>query len=146
MTPRERAFDLAWDAVGRAERTVDELVRHLVMRGIELEDAQAVVTRLVELGYVADERVAGEAVDAVRAGKPVGREKVRAKLLSRGIDESLVEQAVGGLDHSSEVERALALATKLGTAAGPAKTARYLAARGFDEEAVRDVLERLYPD
>jgi len=146
VTSRERAFDLAWDAVGRAERTADELVRHLVMRGIEPEDAQAVVTRLVELGYIADERVAGEAVQAAREGKPVGREKVRAKLLQRGIDEGVVEHAVGGLDHSSEVERALALATKLGTAAGPAKTARYLAARGFDEEAVRDVLERLYPD
>ena len=146
MTPRERAFDLAWDAVGRAERTTDELSRYLVSHGVEDEDAAVVLARLTELGYVSDGRIASETVRAAQAGRPVGKEKVKAKLLRRGIDENVVDQAVVSLDHAGEVERAMVLAAKLGTAAGPAKTARYLAARGFDEEAVRDVVERLFPD
>ncbi|MBX3111249.1 MAG: regulatory protein RecX [Fimbriimonadaceae bacterium] len=146
MTSRDRAFEIAWAAVGRSERTASELARHLTARGIEAADIDAVVARLIELGYVADGRVADDAVQSAKSGKPVGRDKVRAKLLSRGVDEAVVDEALGTMDHAGEVERATTLAAKLGTAAGPAKVARYLAARGFDEETVRDVVERLFPD
>ncbi|MBS1709069.1 MAG: regulatory protein RecX [Armatimonadetes bacterium] len=146
MTSRDHAFDLAWDAVGRSEKSADELRRWLGARGVEPADIDAVLGRLVELGYVSDARVAEEAVQAAQGEKPVGKERVRAKLLRRGLDESLVESAVGEMEHASEVEKALTVAARLGSGTGMAKTARYLAARGFDEETVRDTLERLFPD
>ncbi len=146
MRPPDEAFDLAFAIVAQSERTAAELKSKLATKGVGEEDADRVVARMLELGYVSDVRVALNEVERALGRGRESKEKVRARLLRRGLDEALVDRSVAEMAQEGEVARALALAARLGSDASPAKTARYLVARGFDEETVRDVLARVFPD
>ena len=97
--------------------------------------AAAEFAALERAGLVDDRRVA-----RIRAGslaeRGYGNEAIRHRLLAEGLGEALVEEALGGLE--PETERARPLIERRGP--GP-RTARYLAGRGFGEEAVEAALE-----
>ena len=87
------------------------------------------VDALTRAGLVDDERFArGRA--AALAARGWGDAAIRADLEARGVAGELVEDAVSALD--PEPERAARVAERRG---GGARTARYLAARGFDPDS-----------
>jgi SOS response regulatory protein OraA/RecX len=108
--PRETdAFEVAVRALRTADRSAAELAQRLEQRGVgEAERADA-LERLEQLGYVDDARVA----------------RTRAEqLAARGSGDALIRD---------DLERRERLVDERGT--GP-RTARYLAARGFGEDAL----------
>jgi SOS response regulatory protein OraA/RecX len=104
----------------------DELERRRVAPAARRET----ISRLLAAGAVDDERLATNRAELL-AARGGGDALIRVDLESRGLDPRVVDQALEGLDR--EDERARRIATARG--AGPA-TARYLARKGFGEDAV----------
>jgi len=85
-------------------------------------------------GVVDDARVAHVHARAL-SDRGYGNDAIRHRLLAEGLDEGLVGEAVAGLPN--EGDRAAPLIERRGQ--GP-RTARYLAGRGFGEEALEAAL------
>jgi regulatory protein len=108
------ALKLAYRYLNRRERTVSELHKHLVDRGIEAEAAGVAVHTLIEQGYVDDVRFARVFTQDKRALEHWGSERIKRALLAHGIDRDLIETTLaeeggGGEEAESELDRALAL-------------------------------------
>jgi regulatory protein len=135
------------EALGRAARALRR--RDLSRQGLEVrlarggvrepERRQAIET-LVRAGIVDDARYACSRAESL-AGRGFGDEAVRWRLGEEGVPELLAAEAVAALE--PEHERAARIVARRGP--GPA-TARYLAARGFGEDAARAAVEALGAD
>jgi regulatory protein len=123
-------FEVAVRALRTADRSAAELARRLERRGVGEEERAAALERLERLGYVDDARVARSRA-AQLAERGSGDALIRDDLERRGLDPDLVADALAAL--APERERAARIVAERGV--GP-RTARYLAARGFDEDAL----------
>jgi regulatory protein len=133
--PRD-AVELALRALRSRDRSAAELDARLSARGVGTEDRNAALETLARSGYVDDERLA-HARAASLADRGSGDALIRADLEGRGIARELVEGAVGALE--PEQERAERVVAERGAGG---KTLRYLAARGFGEDALEAVVAR----
>ena len=128
----------ALHVAGRALRHRDLSRRRLAERLERADVPPAAVTEslaaLERAGAVDDARVARVRAHAL-ADRDYGDEAIRHRLLTEGLDEGLVGEALAELP--GEPERAAPLIARRG--AGP-RTARYLAGRGFGEEALEAAL------
>jgi len=105
--------------------------------------ADGVIEHLKTKRIVDDKRLIEQFLDHAQRGKPVGLEKIKAKLLARGAPEDLID----ALNPTNEQELAEAALRKKPAAMKNAGTAgRFLIGRGFSEEVVESVLERMFGD
>jgi regulatory protein len=124
------AVETALQALRHRDRTVAELDARLEERGVGEEARREALETLERLGYVDDGRFAvARAEQLARRGS--GDALIRYDLEGRGVDGETVEAALDALE--PERERALRIVDERGRSA---KTARYLASRGFAGEAV----------
>ena len=107
-----------------------ELDDRLGRAGFSEEERGATVGRLADVGLVDDERLAVSRAEAL-AARGQGDAAIRWDLERRGVGPDEVEAALAQLE--PEHERALRIVAERGP--GPA-TARLLARRGFEEDAV----------
>ena len=133
-----RASDTAQEAALRALRHRDLSVRELEERlrahGYPEPERDEAIDALVRTGLLDDTRFA-ESRARVLAGRGSGDALIRNDLARAGVDADVVESALVTL--APESERAQAVVDRRGP--GP-KTAHYLAAQGFSEEAVYAVV------
>jgi regulatory protein len=111
-------------------RSLDERLARAGVRASEREQALATLQRV---GWVDDERVARGRAELL-AERLWGDEAIAADLARRGIDAEAADAAIAALP--PERERAEAAAAARGRGA---RTAAYLARRGFGEDAVEAV-------
>lgn len=130
MTSPRSAVDLALDALGRRDLSEHELEEKLAARGVpQAERAEAVET-LRRTGLLDELRFArGRA--AALASRGAGDAFVRDALRRAGVASEVADAAVDELE--PEVERARAVVARRGTGA---RTARYLAGKGFSADTV----------
>jgi SOS response regulatory protein OraA/RecX len=123
--------------LARAPRTEAELEERLVALGYRRETASGTVARCRELGYVGDEAFAHERARSLRA-RGAGCLRIEADLAARGLPDGLIARAV---EASREGEPEAEWARRA-LAREPSKRNawRFLAARGFPEDVVVDVL------
>ena len=134
MPGRPNAVDTALRALRYRDRTAAELAARLEQRGVgEAERNQALDT-LERLGYVDDARFARSRAEQL-AERSSGDALIRDDLERRGLAGEIVELALGALE--PERDRAARIAEHRGRSV---KTARYLASRGFGEEALDAVV------
>ena len=127
-------LDLAIRALRFRDRTAAELEARLEQRGVgEAEREQAIET-LERIGYVDDERFARMRAEQL-ADRGSGDALIRDDLERRGVAGDVVELAIGAL--AAERVRAERIAEQRGRSV---KTARYLASRGFGEEALGGIV------
>lgn len=124
------AFEVAVRALGAHDRTAAELDARLERRGVPADEREEALERLERLGYLDDARVARDRA-AQLAGRGSGNALIRHDLQGRGIAAETIEDALEALE--PERERALRI---VGVRGRSARTARYLASRGFGEDAV----------
>ena len=116
------------------DRTAAELEARLEQRGVgEAERVQALET-LERIGYVDDERFARMRAERL-AERGSGDALIRDDLERRGLAAEVVELAIDALE--PERERAGRIAADRGRTI---KTARYLASRGFGEDALEGIV------
>jgi SOS response regulatory protein OraA/RecX len=127
----------ALQVAGRALRHRDLSRRRLAQRlegAVPPAAAAESLATLERAGLVDDRRVAHVRAESL-AGRGYGDEAIRHRLREEGLAEELIGDAVAGL--APEFQRAGPLIERRGV--GP-RTARYLAGRGFGEEAVEAAL------
>ena len=136
MTERSDAVEAAVRALRLRDRSAAELDERVRARGIEPDDRREVLGTLERSGYVDDVRYA-ETRAATLAERGSGDALIRDDLERRGIAVETIAAAVASLE--PERERAERIVRHRGATA---KTARYLAAKGFDEEVAMAAVAR----
>lgn len=147
MSPSQaRALRTAASELARRDLTAAELHARLEAAGSSPEDASWACEWLAGRGVLDDSRVAGREAEVGARRRGWGRARIEARLDLRGVAKEDAEQAVAWLDEPTEAALAqAALARRLGPKLTAAGAARFLAGRGFGEEAVRRALDESFP-
>jgi regulatory protein len=124
------------------EHSRRELERKLAQHEAEPGQLKTALDDLQARGFIDEQRVVDSLVH--RRSARLGAQRIRQELQAKGVDAERIAEAVAGL-RGTELERAREVwRRKFGTpavdAAGRAKQARFLLARGFSGESVRRVL------
>ncbi len=142
-TPSDPTLALALAYLRRRERTVDELRAYLASKGRSSAEIDLTLAICLERGFVNDQRVADRETDLARNVKRAGREKLKQRLVSRGLLDDEAEP--GGYTLDQETENAIALLEKK-QVNDVAHAIRALSSRGYSEEAVRAALAKRFPE
>jgi regulatory protein len=134
MAEREDAVQTALRALRFRDRTSAELAARLERRGVGEAERERALETLERIGYVDDRRFARSRAEQL-AARAAGNELIRHDLEQRGVAPERVQEALAELE--PERDRAAAIVAARGC--GP-RTARYLASRGFAEDAVEWVV------
>lgn len=105
----QHARDVAWQALGRRDRTVAELARTLAGKRVEPGMIEIVVGELCEQGYLDDERYARHFAEDRRRLDDWGAERIERRLRALGVDGDVIAAAIAGQPPGDEFEAALAL-------------------------------------
>ena len=142
----DEPLSLALKALEQKERTVAEMGSWLRARGVEPNEVEDVVDRLICDGVLDDGRYAQRYAEDKRQIKRWGNGRIRAALLDRGISAEDAEQALGEADGGQEIERALELLGDRGAALTDAlerqRALALLVRRGYDSEVAYEAIRQ----
>jgi regulatory protein len=127
---RARAIGAATSALGHRDLTVQRLDERLARAGVRTAERAEALQTLGRAGYVDDARYARARAEA-RAARGYGDAAIRFDLEREGVGREHLEAALDAL--APESERAASLVARRGPGAA---TARFLARRGFGDDAV----------
>lgn len=147
---RKEPLERALAALNHRERSVAELTRWLLERDYELEEVDAAISELIELGALDDERFARLFAEDKRELAGWGPERIEAALRERGLDSHLIAAVCAVDDHAAQVERAAGLLTArnapLGGEAERGRALGFLARRGYDYEVAYEAIRSAAPE
>ncbi len=118
----ERAWEYLLTILARQAYTADELRRKLLRRGIEADQAEALLQRLQELRLIDDALYAQQYVSSRKNRQ--GRRGLRQALHRKGVAERLVNRELGTLDEAQQIEAATALLQRFAWRYRPKATAQ----------------------
>jgi regulatory protein len=131
---RQRSRDVALRALSRREHSRATLEARLARAGVGASDRRDAVEDVARAGLVDDARYA-ESRARHLAERGAGDLLVLDDLVRHGVVENVARQAVALLE--PEAARAARIVERRGTSA---RTVRYLAARGFGEETLENLV------
>ena len=145
--PVERARALAWRALNRRDRTVDELGGMLLGKRVEPAVADQVVCELIDGGYLDDARYAERFAEDRRRLDGWGSERIARRLRELGVDSEHIDAALAAQDPEEELAAALELLRRRcpqppSTRQQRDRALRILVRRGYALELAFDALRR----
>ncbi len=105
----QHALDLAFRYLGRRDRTVAEVRRHMESKRVEPATIDAAVADLGEQGYLDDAGYAQRFVADRRTLDDWGAERIERKLRAAGLAPDLIAAALATRDTQDELDAAVAL-------------------------------------
>ena len=105
----QHGLDLSYRYLGRRDRTVLEVRRHLEAKRVEPDTIEATVAELAEQGYLDDARYAQRFTEDRRNLDAWGNDRIERKLRTVGVAAELIEQAVADTSGGTELDAAVAL-------------------------------------
>ncbi len=133
--------------LARWDRTAAQVEQFLRDKGASPAQVQRTIDRLSDLRYLNDRAYAGRWLERRLARKPMGRERLKADLLAKGVTASVAEGAIGeilrGVDEEVLARRALMIKQGRGGRLPLVKAARLLRQWGFEEDTI-DRMMRLH--
>lgn len=140
----QHALELAYRYLGRRDRTVLEVRRHLEARRVEPAAIEQSLAELARQGYLDDARYARAFAEDRRALDGWGPERIARRLAQAGIEPELVE-AVAAPDPAGDLDGALTvLRSRLKTAPeddrGRERALGLLVRRGYDLDTAYDAV------
>jgi SOS response regulatory protein OraA/RecX len=132
----EAAVEAALRALRHRDRSLAQLDAHLEERGFADTDRAEALATLTRTGLADDARFASSRARAL-AERGAGDAYIRHDLRAAAVDDTALEQALAELE--PEAARAERVVSRRGRGQ---RTARYLAAKGFSEDAVYAVVAR----
>ena len=150
--PESVARTIALRMLERQPRTRLELARAMARRGVPADVAAAVLDRFTEVGLVDDEAFAQAWVESRHRGRGLAKRALSAELRRRGVEESVLAEAVAHVTDDDEraaaralVERKLRSMTSLPRDVQLRRLSGMLARKGFGSgvamSVVREVLD-----
>ena len=143
---REAAFAM----LDYRPRTKKEISDGLKRKGYSDEIIVSVMARLLELGFIDDEKFAEQWVSSRISSRPTGRIRMAWELRSRGVSQETVEKALSEVDEEDELRMAREIAAKKIAFVSPddekarRRLAGFLRRRGFDWDVISRVLNEFY--
>jgi regulatory protein len=139
------ALDLSYRYLGRRDRTVLEVRRHLEAKRVDPATMDAAVAELGEQGYLDDARYAQRFTEDRRALDAWGNDRIERKLRMVGIAPDLIADALAAHDAGSELDAAVALlARRYGSPPtddrGRERALGLLARKGYELELAYDAV------
>jgi regulatory protein len=146
-----KAKSYVYRILARRMYTTKEIRDKLVERGYVGKIIEDVIATLERYGYLNDRTYAEEWIDSRMRSKPKGKIALRRELKRKGIDTSIIEDALSqAFDQSKEAEMAMDLARRKirsynidDPVAAKRKLQSFLLRRGFGFETVKDVIEQV---
>jgi SOS response regulatory protein OraA/RecX len=130
----QEALEAALEALRYRDLSESELERKLADRGFAEDTRSEAVSTLKRTGLL-DERRFAEGRARSLAARGAGDAFIRDALERAGVPDDVVDDALAALEPESQ--RASAIVARRGT---DAKSARYLAAKGFAADTIEDVI------
>lgn len=131
---------------GRSER---ELRQRLRMKGYTAGAIDAAIGKVIDWGYLNDERFAEAWVEQRQAGRPRSRRALANELREKGVAREIVETTIEAaeIDEVADARRLAADKWRKDASLEPDKrrqrTAAFLARRGYGWDVARQVLDEL---
>jgi regulatory protein len=146
-----KAKSYVYGILARRMYTTREIRDKLVEREYVDKIIEDVIATLERYGYLNDRTYAQEWIESRMRSKPKGKIALKRELERKGIDRSIIEEALSqAFDQSKESEMALDLARRKARSynaddpvAAKRKLQSFLIRRGFDFETVKDVIEQV---
>lgn len=133
-------MSLAIRYLARQDRTAAQVEQFLLRKGAAPAQTQQTIGRLSDLRYLNDGAYAERWIETCLARRPMGRERLEAELLFKGVPEAVagrvIRTALRDLDEDTLARRALAVIRRAGRQLTPAQSVRLLRQRGFEEETI----------
>jgi regulatory protein len=148
----QRAYDQALHFLAPRPRSVAEIRQRLQKHGHEPTVVDPTLQRLADRHFVDDDEVASYWVGQRQAHRPRGPRALRSELRGKGVDTGVVDRAIETalVDQESDAYRAgERKARALSSADEHAfrqTLSTYLVRRGFDYDAVRATVGRLWAE
>jgi regulatory protein len=143
---RQQAFDVAWRALARRDRTEAELLQAFLKARVNPELAAEVIEELREGGYVDDAAFAHRFTEDRRHLDGWGSERIERRLAALGVAREHISAALAEGDHD---DLAAAVAQLERRFPSPPATPRerdralgHLLRKGYDLELAHDALRR----
>jgi SOS response regulatory protein OraA/RecX len=149
---QRRAENVSLHALSRRGVSSHEMEKLLLSRDLDESVVADEIARLERVGLLDDTELAATLIRSKQERKGLGRGAVTSELRARGIDPSIIDEALSETDDDDEQERADEWARKrAGTLRGlDRETAErrlngYLMRRGYRSEVVRRAIEKALP-
>lgn len=149
QSPEEQARAICLRLLTGMPRTRRQLADALAKRGIAEEVAQEVLSRFEEVGLIDDAAFAGAWVESRHRGRGLARRALAQELRTKGVQASLVQEALEQLDSEQEeqtarelVERKLRATRGLDREKRIRRLAGMLARKGYPEGMALRVVRR----
>jgi regulatory protein len=149
---RTRAENVSLHALSRRGVSSAEMASLLEARDLDPEVVADEVSRLEGVGLLNDRELAENLLETKQGRKGLGRGAVTSELRSRGIDASVIEDALAETDDADEQARADEWAEKragslrgLDRATAERRLNGYLMRRGYRSDTIRRAVEKALP-
>lgn len=111
-----------------------------VKKGVSKELTERVFDRLVQKGYINDEKFARFWVENRNLRKGVSQRKLQAELAAKGIERAIVDAVLGETDRTDTEELQKIIAKKAKRYDDKQKFIAYLARQGFSYDDIQEAL------
>jgi regulatory protein len=132
--------------LARFDRTAAQVERFLTRKGASPAQARRTIRRLSDLRYLDDRAYASRWVETWLARRPMGRERLKAELMAKGVAEPLadvaIREALQAVDEEALARRAFRSWRGKGRRVLPGQFAQYLRRQGFEEETIERIMDR----
>ena len=155
QTEKLKLKDSAFRLLSMRRHSKFELSQKLIRKGFEKAEVHSMLDELSSKGYLNDIDFAHAYVEERLAKKKVGINKIRAELISKGLDKSIIVNILSMIDYSISEETALKLAEKKLLSLRrkennkrkiTQKVSAFLFTKGFEPEMIRKITGKLNLD
>ena len=155
QTEKLKLKDSAFRLLSMRRHSKFELSQKLIRKGFEKVEVHSMLDELSSKGYLNDIDFAHAYVEERLAKKKVGINKIRAELISKGLDKSIIVNILSMIDYSISEETALKLAEKKLLSLRrkennkrkiTQKVSAFLFTKGFEPEMIRKITGKLNLD
>lgn len=139
------AVDLAFRFLGHRDRTVAEVRRHLLKKGVAEDAIDDAVRELSEQGYLDDARFAIRFTEDRVTLDGWGSDRIERRLVELGVEREHIGAALRGRDFGTEVDAAVALLQRRwreppATDRDRDRALGFLVRKGYDLEIAYDAI------
>ena len=115
-------------------------------KGVSVELTERVFNRLVEKGYLDDEKFARFWVENRNLRKGISQRKLQSELAAKGIDRAIVDRILGQGERSDKEEIMKIIAKKAKRYTDEQKLMAYLVRQGFSYDDVKEAIRTVDSD
>ena len=142
LSGSDKAFDRALNFLAIRPRSAWELRSYLLRKDYETEQADTIVNKLSDRGYLDDEQFARSWVDSRHLLKSISKRKLALELKIKRIEQSIIDKVLSEdeTDELEDLRKLVAKKSRLSQYRDPQKLTRYLISQGYNYSDIKSAL------